>query len=147
MRNKIGDKEDQGHPDDSGVGYFFCEGIGAPSLDTGARSLPAIVFAVLLVGSVTLATYFFVADGMARSAQSTTWRLTQVASNAVAKATTNAKIQAASEGLVGADREKEAQRLLLRAVPDLFAVGGVEEGAFAFYIRRAAHPSLTGVVQ
>ncbi len=97
----------------------------------------AIVFAVLLVGSVTLATYFFVADGMARSAQSTTWRLTQVASNAVAKATTNAKIQAASEGLVGADREKEAQRLLLRAVPDLFAVGGVEEGAFAFYIQES----------
>ncbi len=95
----------------------------------------AVVFAILLVGSVTLATYFFVADGMARSAQNTTWRLTQVASDAVAKGTTNAKIQAASEGLEGADREKEALRLLLRAVPDLFAVGGVEEGAFAFYIQ------------
>jgi two-component system sensor histidine kinase ArlS len=104
----------------------------------------AIVFALLLVGSVTLATYFFVADGMARSAQSTTWRLTQVASNAVAKATTNAKIQAASEGLVGTDREKEAQRLLLRAVPDLFAIGGIEEGAFAFYIQEsnASEPHL-----
>ena len=95
----------------------------------------AIVFAILLVGSVTLATYFFVADGMARSAQNTTWRLTRVASDAVAKGTTNAKIQAASEGLEGADREKEALRLLLRVIPDLFAVGGVEEGAFAFYIQ------------
>lgn len=104
----------------------------------------AIVFALLLVGSVTLATYFFVADGMARSAQNTTWRLTQVASDAVAKGTTNAKIQAASEGLVGVDREKEALRILLRAVPDLFALGGVEEGAFAFYIQEdaAAGPHL-----
>jgi len=104
----------------------------------------AIVFAFLLVGSVTLATYFFVADGMARSAQNTTWRLTQVASDAVAKGTTNAKIRAASEGLVGSDREKEALRLLLRSVPDIFAVGGVEEGAFAFYIqeRGASEPHL-----
>jgi len=97
----------------------------------------AIVFAFLLVGSVTLAMYFFVADGMASTAQSTTWRLTQIASNAVAKGTTNAKIQAASEGLVGADREEEALRILLRTMPDLFAVGGVEEGAFAVYIQES----------
>jgi signal transduction histidine kinase len=97
----------------------------------------AIVFAVLLVGSVTLATYFFVADGMASSAQNTTWRLTRLASQAVAKATTTAKLQAASEGLIGQEREQEAFRLLMRAVPDLFAVGAVEEGAFALYVRDA----------
>ncbi|PKQ20253.1 MAG: hypothetical protein CVT66_06125 [Actinobacteria bacterium HGW-Actinobacteria-6] len=97
----------------------------------------AIVFAVLLVGSVTLATYFFVADGMASSAQNTTWRLTRLASQAVAKATTTAKLQAASEGLFGEDREQEAFRLLMRTVPDLFTVGAVEEGAFALYVQDA----------
>lgn len=95
----------------------------------------AIVFALLLVGSVTLATYFFVADGMAGSAQNTAWRLTRLASQAVAKATTSAKLDAASEGMIGQDREQEALRLLLRSIPDLFAVGAAEEGAFALYVR------------
>ncbi len=102
----------------------------------------AVVFALLMVGSVTVATYFFVADGMATSAQSTTWRLARLASQAVAKSTTSAKLQAASEGLSGAEREQEALRLVMRAVPDLFTVGDIEEGAFALYVRQPAEKDL-----
>jgi signal transduction histidine kinase len=102
----------------------------------------AIVFALLLVGSVTLATYFFVADGMAHSAQSTTWRLARTTSLAISKATTTAKLQAASEGLVGEDREHEALRLLMREIPDLFTVGGVEDGSFALYVREVTDNEL-----
>lgn len=91
-------------------------------------------FSLLLVGSVTLATYFFVADGMARSAQDTTWRLTRIASRAIARTTTTVKLDAAAKGLEGVEREKEAQRQLLRAVPDILGAGGVEEGAFALYL-------------
>ena len=96
------------------------------------------VFALLLVGSVTLATYFFVVDGMSRSAQDTTWRLTQTASNAIARTTTSVKLSAAAEGLEGVEREREAQRQLLRAIPDILGSGGVEEGAYALYIEDAA---------
>ncbi len=102
----------------------------------------AIVFAVLLVGSVTLATYFFVADGMARSAQDTTWRLARTASETIAKATTTAKLQAASEGLEGQEREVEALRLLMREVPDLFTVGGVEDGSIALHVRESTDSQL-----
>lgn len=98
----------------------------------------AIVFALLMVGSVTLATYFFIADGMARSAQSTTWRLARLASEGIAKATTSAKLTAASEGLIGQEREQEALRLLMRSVPDLFMLGGGEEGAFALYVKESS---------
>ncbi|MDZ4655684.1 MAG: HAMP domain-containing sensor histidine kinase [Coriobacteriia bacterium] len=92
------------------------------------------VFSLLLVGSVTLATYFFVADGMSRSAQETTWRLTQVTSHAIARTTTTVKLDAAAKGLEGVERESEAQRQLLRAIPDVLGAGGAEEGAYAFYI-------------
>ncbi len=95
------------------------------------------IFALLLVGSVTLATYFFVADGMSRSAQETTWRLTHIASRAIARTTTTVKLDAAAEGLEGVDREHEAQRQLLRAIPDILGSGGAEEGAYAFYLEDA----------
>jgi signal transduction histidine kinase len=95
-------------------------------------------FSLLLVGSVTLATYFFVANGMSRSAQETTWRLTQVASRAIARTATTVKLDAASKGLEGAEREGEAQRQLLRAIPDILGSGGVEEGAYAFYMVEGA---------
>jgi len=92
------------------------------------------VFSFILVGSVTLATYFFVADGMSRSAQDTTWRLTQIASRAIASTTTSAKLQAATAGLEGLEREREAQRQLLRAIPDILGTAGAEQGAYALYL-------------
>lgn len=96
------------------------------------------VFSLLLVGSVTLATYFFVADGMSRSAQDTTWRLTQLSSRTIARTTTKAKLEAAGTGLEGDDREREAQRQLLRDIPDLLGGGGADEGAYALYLRDEA---------
>ncbi|MDO9557953.1 MAG: HAMP domain-containing sensor histidine kinase [Coriobacteriia bacterium] len=92
------------------------------------------VFSLLLVSSVTLATYFFVADGMSRSAQDTTWRLTQIASRSIARTTTSVKLDAAAKGLEGVEREHEAERQLLRAIPDILASGGAEEGAYALYL-------------
>ncbi|MEN6429861.1 MAG: HAMP domain-containing sensor histidine kinase [Coriobacteriales bacterium] len=96
----------------------------------------AIVFALVLVGSVTVATYFFVADGMTRSAEDTSVRLAHHASRAVSRAITDAKLSAEAAGLEGEARESEAQRLVLRATRDLFSVtAGADEAAYALYIQ------------
>ncbi|MDI6900752.1 MAG: ATP-binding protein [Anaerosomatales bacterium] len=94
----------------------------------------AAIFAFLLVGSVTLATYFFVADGMARSAEDTAWRFAQHASRMIARSTTSAKLAAADAGLEGDEREREALRRVLREVPDMFTTTVTDDGAYALYI-------------
>ena len=99
----------------------------------------AIVFAFVLVGSVTLATYFFVAEGMSTSAENTALRLTHLTSRTIARTITDAKLDASAAGLEGEEREGEAQRLVLRSIRDLFSVtAGAEEGAYALYIQDEA---------
>ncbi|MHB1340958.1 MAG: sensor histidine kinase [Coriobacteriia bacterium] len=96
----------------------------------------AIVFALMLVGSVTLATYFFVAEGMSKSAENTSLRLTHLTSRTITRTITDAKLDATAAGLEGEEREGEAQRLVLRSIRDLFSVtAGAEEGAYALYIQ------------
>lgn len=97
----------------------------------------AIVFAIMLVGSVTLATYFFVAEGMSRSAETTALRLAHLTSSTISRTITEAKIDAGASGLEGTEREGQAQRLVLGSVRDLFSVtAGADEGAYALYIQR-----------
>ncbi|MGB4592628.1 MAG: HAMP domain-containing sensor histidine kinase [Coriobacteriia bacterium] len=96
----------------------------------------SIVFAIMLVGSVTLATYFFVADGMSRSAENTALRLSHLTSSSIAKAITDAKLDAEASGLEGDEREREAKRLVMRSVREMFSVtAGPDEGAYALYIQ------------
>lgn len=95
----------------------------------------ATAFAVLLVGSVTVATYFLISDGMAHSAEDTALRLSSLASRAVSKTSNAAMIEAAGRGLTGAERDRAAMQTLLDTLPAFLTIGGAEDGYFALYAR------------
>lgn len=98
----------------------------------------ATAFAVLLVGSVTVATYFLISDGMARSAEGTARRLSSLASRAVSKTTNEAMIAAAKAGHTGTERDRVAMQTQLETLPVFLTIGGAEDGHFALYSREAS---------
>ena len=102
----------------------------------------AIGFAVLLVGSVTIATYFLISEGMSRSAQDAAWRLSSLASRAVSKTSTAAVIEAAGRGLTGAERDEEAMRVIMDTLPTFLTIGGADGGFFALYARETTDTPL-----
>jgi len=97
----------------------------------------AIAFGVLLVGSVTLATFFLISDGMVHSAEGTARRLSSLASRAVSKTTNDAMIAAAKAGYAGAERDRVALQTQLDTLPIFLTIGGAEDGHFALYSREA----------
>jgi hypothetical protein len=98
----------------------------------------ATAFAVLLVGSVTVATYFLISDGMARSAEGTARRLSSLASRAVSKTTNEAMIAAAKAGHTGTERDRVATQTQLETLPVFLTIGGAEDGYFALYSRETS---------
>ncbi len=95
--------------------------------------LVAILFAGLVVGGVALTTYVVVSDGMSLVAHDAALSIAQNAAQIAKQETTNAKLSAAEEGLDGAEREREAERLFQRRVPEMFRAGTLSAGAYAFY--------------
>ncbi|MFA5843889.1 MAG: HAMP domain-containing sensor histidine kinase [Coriobacteriia bacterium] len=95
--------------------------------------LLAVMFAVLLVGAVSVTTYVVVAEGMSGVAFDTVAQLSRQAAEEVQLQATNAKLSAAQEGLTGAVRDREARRRFFRSIPEMFGTSRYAEGAFAVY--------------
>lgn len=100
-------------------------------------ALLATLFAILLVGSVTVATYFFVASGMRSSAEETSSRLAAATLRVVARQTQQAEDNAAREGLAGAEADAYVEETLLRTVPQILSQGLAYEGSYAIYVADA----------
>jgi len=102
-------------------------------------------YAIVLVGSVTTATYFFVADGMARAAEDAVWRFAAVAETAVEDLAADTERSVAAEGYSGREAELVATERTLERLPVRFSFGIVEESEFALYHRESAAGELRPV--
>mgnify|MGYP001101362500 CR=1 FL=1 len=97
-------------------------------------ALLSTAFAVLLVGSVTLASYLFVSDSMRTTAETAAGRLVDSASRVFASLSAQAEIEATREGLEGAEAEAYVRDELLANYPNVLSQGLVVEGTFALRI-------------
>lgn len=101
-------------------------------------ALLSAAFAFLLVGSVTLATFFFVSDGMSSMAEGTSMRLADAAGRVFARLTAQAETNAERQGLSGAEAETFVSDELLGGYPQILSQGLVFEGSFVLHV--AAEP-------
>lgn len=104
---------------------------------TSIRSRVAVLtalFAFLLVGSVTIATYFFVANGMIDAAEGTSFRLATIATRVANRVHSDAVTRAAESGLPPAEAARAAGDDARAAIPARFAGGLIFEGAYALYV-------------
>lgn len=97
-------------------------------------ALLSVLFALLLVGSVTLATYLLVARGMLRSAEQTSLRLESVAERVMQRTIDDAAIQARRNGLVGSQADAFVAQTITEVEPESISRGLVYEGGFALWI-------------
>lgn len=97
-------------------------------------ALLSTLFAFLLVGSVTVATYFFVAHGMRTSAEQTAARLGAVTQRVVTRQEGLARDAAARAGLAGADADGYIERTMLTGLTDVLSRGLVYEGSYALFV-------------
>jgi len=93
----------------------------------------ATVYALILVGTVTLATYFFVARGMENSAHSASGHLSTLAAGELAHQVGIAEAAAARKGLSGDASIADARETLVDSLPDAMASGSIVGGSFALY--------------
>lgn len=96
-------------------------------------ALLTTLFALLLVGSVTVATYFFVASGMRSSAEDTSSRLAAVTLRVATRQTQQAYEHAAEVGLTGEAAATYVESAVLEGVPDTLSRGLVYEGSYALF--------------
>lgn len=94
-------------------------------------ALLSTLFALLLVGGVTFATYFFVATGMRSSAEATSDRLAGAAERVFSRYQAQAVTDAHTAGLTGAAADDFIREQVLRVVPEVISQGLVYEGSFA----------------
>lgn len=78
----------------------------------------SLLFAVLVVGGISLTTYVIVSDGMQAVALDTTERVAGATSTVVREAAADAARLAALQGLEGAEKDEEALRILESRLSD-----------------------------
>jgi signal transduction histidine kinase len=101
-------------------------------------ALLSVIFTLLLVGSITLATYLLVTSGMTESASKTATRLAGAAERVVISALTRASAEARSLGLDGPEADAYVANAFLSSPPEPLAGGLVHEGAFTLHTWDAA---------
>ncbi len=92
------------------------------------------VFAVALVGSVSIGTYVLVANGMRSAATETADRLAGAAGRAFVNAVRAAEDSARGAGFTGVDADARVAAQVTGAPPTPFAEGLAYEGSFALYV-------------
>lgn len=98
-------------------------------------TLLSVMFAMLLVASVTSATYILVARGMSHAADDMEFRLADVSERVMNAAVASAGQAADVSGLSGSDKADFVIERVVRGVPDSLARGLMYEGAVALYVR------------
>ncbi|MRR13789.1 HAMP domain-containing protein, partial [bacterium] len=93
----------------------------------------AVLFSGLVVGGMALTTYVVVSDGMSTVARDSTFRVAVGASDIVRSHVTDALLEASRSASSPEERDAEARRLLLRAIPEMLAAGSLSDGEFALY--------------
>lgn len=96
-------------------------------------ALLSTLFTLLLVGSITVATYVLVTRGMTNSASETSNRLADAASRVAARTINQATLAADHQGLTGAQATTFISSALTDAPPEPIASGLVYEGSFVLY--------------
>lgn len=99
------------------------------------------MFALLLVGSITLATYVLVSHGMDETAGKTATRLAGAAERVSRRALGNAAEEAAVLGLSGEEADEYVASALLAAPPEPITSGLVYEGSFTLHTWSSASAS------
>ena len=97
-------------------------------------ALLSAVFALVLVGSVTVAAFYFVADGMSMTAETTSDRLVSAAGRVYARLLSQAETDAGRLGLSGVDAETFVADQILGELPVILSQGLVFEGSFALRV-------------
>jgi len=100
-------------------------------------TLFSIVFGLLLIGVVTVASYVLIGSGMARAAEGTGNRLADIASTLLSERVAEATRQAASLGLTGDAADEYVADVILGRTPDSLTYGSMFDGWFALYYRDA----------
>ncbi|MDP2232879.1 MAG: ATP-binding protein [Actinomycetota bacterium] len=95
--------------------------------------LVSVLFALLVVGGISLTTYIVVSESMTTVAELTTARLSRAAAEAVTLEITNALLEAGQAGLTGTERESKAREIMVEELPLLFGAQVLAEGEIAFY--------------
>ncbi|MHB1322975.1 MAG: sensor histidine kinase [Coriobacteriia bacterium] len=91
------------------------------------------LFSLLLVGSITFATYVLVSHGMSDSATRTAIRLESVAARVAARVLDNAAAEAGRRGLTGAEADEFIADTFVANPPEAIASGLVYEGSFTLH--------------
>ncbi len=102
------------------------------SLRTRVLAL-AVFFAAVLVGIVSVTTYFVIGNAMLDVAESHTLDISRRATEALAARATDARLRAASMGYAGEEADEEALRILYAELPDILRGGGGGDGEYALY--------------
>jgi len=105
----------------------------------------AVIFSALLVGAVTVSTYFFVSGGMRVAAEDTSSRLSRVAGDLVAQITTRARQHADKMGLEGDEAERFVSQTALETVSGVFGEGLAYDSFYTMYVREKPGDAVTGV--
>ncbi|MBN2847806.1 MAG: HAMP domain-containing protein [Coriobacteriia bacterium] len=96
-------------------------------------ALLSAFFALVLVGSVTVATYVFVARGMDAAAEDTANRLLSAAERVIVRLTIQAEADAERAGLTGVEAESFIGEELMVTLPEVLSQGLIHEGSYALY--------------
>jgi len=97
-------------------------------------ALLSSVFAVLLVGGVTIATYFFVATGVAASAQGASDRLALSSRLLLESAVDESLYEADRRGLSDIETEAYVARTISARVPGVLEAGIAREGTVSLFV-------------
>lgn len=93
----------------------------------------SLLFAVLVVGGISLTTYVIVSDGMQAVALENTERVALSSASIVADVVADAQRLAELEAVEGAEREQAANRIFLERLPDVLTDSQAASSSFALY--------------
>ena len=95
--------------------------------------LVSVLFALAVVGGISITTYVIVSDGMQGVAQGTTQRVAASAATVLRDAASEALAAAGTQGFSGEQRGHFASQTLLAELPSLFNRPGLGEAEYALY--------------
>jgi two-component system, OmpR family, sensor histidine kinase ArlS len=93
----------------------------------------SVLFAVAVVGGISITTYVIVSDGMQGVAQDTTRRIAASAGTVLNDAANEALVSAGDQGFVGEQRAQFAVQMLRTKLPSLLNRPGLGEAEYALY--------------
>ena len=93
----------------------------------------SVLFAVLVVGGISLTTYVIVSDGMQVVAVDTTRRLSSAADVVITDVVASSERAALGRGLTGGAASDEAVASLKTAIPEALSRAGMSEAQFALF--------------